>query len=40
MDPETKAVSEGGISDRTASHSIYEPTTIKKYNLQQIKQLI
>ncbi|KAK0509164.1 hypothetical protein JMJ35_008535 [Cladonia borealis] len=26
MDPETKTIVEGGISDRTASHSIYEAT--------------
>ena len=30
MDPETKTIVEGGISDRTASHSIYEATTIWK----------
>ena len=28
MDPETKTIVEGGISDRTASHSIYEATAI------------
>ena len=40
MDPETKAIVEGGISDRTASHSIYELDTIQESPLQQIKQLI
>ena len=40
MDPETKAIVEGGISDRTASHSIYELTTIPRFPLQQIEQLI
>ena len=40
MDPETKAIVEGGISDRTASHSIYELYTIQKSPLQQIEQLI